>query len=160
MESIKNMPSDARVWVYQSNKELTDQQVKSIKAEGLKFISDWTAHGAELKASFEVLYNRFIILAVDEKQATASGCSIDKSANFIKQLEKEFNLNLFDRMEVAYREGDKIVTSSLNEFEKLADQGKINEDTIVFNNIVITKSAFETEWEIPLKRSWQGRVLK
>lgn len=154
------MPSDARVWVYQSNKSLTDAEVNSIKEEGKKFISEWTAHGAELRASFEILYNRFIVVAVDERQAMASGCSIDKSVNFMKQLEKAFGLNLFDRMQVAYREGDKIVTSPLNAFEKLADEGKINEDTIVFNNLVTHKSAFETDWEIPLKKSWQSRVLK
>jgi hypothetical protein len=160
MESIKNMPLNARVWVYQSNKELTDAEVSLVKEEGLKFISDWSAHGADLKASFDVLYNRFIVIAVDERQAMASGCSIDKSVNFMKQLEKKLNLNLFDRMQVAYREGDKIIATSLNNFETLAASGKINENTIVFNNLVTTKSDFDTQWETPVKNSWQSRVLK
>jgi hypothetical protein len=160
MASINSMPSEARVWVYQNSKDLTPAEINLIKEEGLKFIADWSAHGAELKASFDVLYNRFIVIAVDEKQAMASGCSIDKSIGFMKQLEKKFGLNLFDRMQVAYREGDKIKVTPLNDFEELAEQNLINENTIVFNNMITNKSGFDSEWEVPLKNSWQSRVLK
>lgn len=158
-DSIKNMSADARVWVFQSNRPLSDAEVNSIEKSGLLFIAGWAAHGASLKASFDVLYNRFVVIAVDEKQAMASGCSIDKSVHFIKELEKQFNLNFFDRMQVAYRQGKEIVSCSLAEFEKLASQNAVNETTIVFNNMVNTKLAFDTGWEVPLKQSWQSRVL-
>lgn len=153
------MPSDARVWVYQSNRILSDDEVKAIEKLGLSFISEWAAHGASLKASFDVLHHRFLVIAVDEKQAMASGCSIDKSVHFIKDLEKQLNLNLFDRMNVAYRKGNEIASCSLSEFEKLASQNTVDESTIVFNNMVNTKLAFDTEWEVPLRSSWQRRVL-
>ncbi len=133
--------------------------MKTIENLGSSFIADWAAHGASLNASFDVLYNRFIIIAVDEKQAMASGCSIDKSVHFVKELEKQFDLNLFDRLQVAYRKGNEIESCSLSEFEKLALQNDVNGSTIVFNNMVNTKSAFDTEWEVPLKQSWQSRVL-
>lgn len=159
MNSIKNMPPDARVWVYQSNKPLSVAEVKAIKEEGTKFVSGWSAHGAALNAAFDVLYDRFIVLAVDEKQALASGCSIDKSVHFIKQLEQQFGLNLFDRMQVAYKSGDAIEACSLSQFEELAAGKKVNEDTIVFNNMVSSKAAFDTDWEVPVKKSWQSRVF-
>jgi hypothetical protein len=154
------MPSDARVWVYQSNKKFSDAEIKLLEEEGAGFITDWSAHGAELKASFDILYSRFIVIAVDERQVVASGCSIDKSVNFMKQLEKKLDLNLFDRMQVAYKNEDSVIVCSLNDFEKLADENKINEDTIVFNNMVTTKSDFDSVWEVPLRKSWQNRVLK
>jgi len=153
------MPSDARVWVYQSNKVLSDAEVTDLKAEGEKFVSGWSAHGAALNASFDVLYNRFIVLAVDEKQALASGCSIDKSVHFIKSIEQQFGLNLFDRMQVAYKKGTEILACSLSEFEKLAAAKEVDEHTIVFNNMISTKAAFDNEWEVPVKNSWQNRVL-
>lgn len=160
MNSINNMPPDARVWVYQSNRALSDAEVTAIQHEGENFIAGWSAHGAALKASFEIRHNRFVIIAVDEKQALASGCSIDKSVHFIKALEQKFNLNFFDRMQVAYRKGNEILACSLNEFEKLAAQKQVDENTIVFNNMVTNKTAFDKEWEIPLKQGWQSRVLK
>jgi len=160
MDSISNMPPDARVWVYQSTRALSADEVKAIKEEGIKFISDWSAHGAALRASFDVLDSRFLVIGVDEKQALASGCSIDKSVHFVKSLEKMFGLNFFDRMQVAFREGSSIRACAYNEFEKLAANGVVNENTIVFNNMISTKDAFDNEWEVPLKQSWQSRVLK
>ena len=159
MQTIKQMPDNARVWVYQSNRPLSDAEVNEITASGNNFIAEWSAHGASLKASFEVLYNRFIVIAVDEQQALASGCSIDKSLKFIKELEQQFDLNLFDRLQVAYRKGNEIVVCHISEFEKLAQQGLVNASTIVFNNMVSTKTAFDKEWEVPVKESWQKKVL-
>ena len=159
MDSIKNMPQDARVWVYQNNKAFVDAEVKAIEKAGTDFISHWAAHGASLKASFDVLYNLFIVIAVDEKQAMASGCSIDKSVRFVKELDQQFDLNLFDRLQVAYRIENEIKSCHLSEFEKLAAQNIVDGSTIVFNNMVSNKTDFDKQWEIPLKKSWQSRVL-
>lgn len=153
------MPANARVWVYQSNTILTEEQTAAIVNQGNEFINNWAAHGAALNASFDVLYKRFIIIGVDEKQAQASGCSIDKSLAFIKLLEQEFKLQLLDRMQVAYRKNDTIEVCSLKEFEKLANNGAVDAATIVFNNMITTKGEFDSDWEVPLKQSWQSRVL-
>ena len=159
MTPISNMPTDARVWVYQNNRILSNDEVNSIKEAGNHFISDWAAHGASLNAGFDVLYNLFIVIAVDEKQAMASGCSIDKSVKFVKELEEKMNLNLFNRLQVAYRKGNEIMLCGLSDFEKLATEKAVDASTIVFNNMITTKAAFDTEWEVPLKQSWQSRVL-
>ncbi|HEY0030176.1 MAG TPA: ABC transporter ATPase [Bacteroidia bacterium] len=159
MTTISTMPSDARVWVYQSDRVFSDLELNSIMEAGANFISDWAAHGASLKASFDVLHNLFIVIAVDEKQALASGCSIDKSVRFVKELEQKLSLNLFDRMQVAYRKGKEIAICKLADFEKLAVEGAVDATTIVFNNMVSTKAAFDAGWEVPLKKSWQSRVL-
>lgn len=168
MLSISKMPLDARVWVFQSKTELSDPEIAAIEKAGIQFINNWTAHGASLKASFDVLYNRFIVISVDEQQATASGCSIDKGIHFVKELEKQFDLVLLDRMQVAYRNGNEIKTCHLNNLlEELISSGLYSENgnkedankIIVFNNMVSTKKQFDTEWEINLKQSWQSRVL-
>ncbi len=155
----KQMPPDARVWVYQSNRALSDAELSAIKEAGIRFISDWTAHGADLKAGFDILYSHFIIISVDERQVAAGGCSIDKSIHFIKELEKQFNLSLLNRMQVAYRSEGKIKICNLSEFEKLIAQKKVDQSTVVFNNTISTKAAFDKEWEIPLEQSWLSRVL-
>ncbi len=152
------MPADARVWVYQSNRALSDTEITVIEQAGQLFLKDWAAHGASLKSSLDVLHKRFVVIAVDEQQALASGCSIDKSVRFIKDMEQQLNLLFFDRMQVAYRaENNEVKACSLNEFEKLASQKIVTASTIVFNNMVTTKQAFDTEWEIPLEKSWQSK---
>ncbi|MBL7883439.1 MAG: ABC transporter ATPase [Bacteroidia bacterium] len=159
MKSITTMPENARVWVYQSNRILTEAEITTIKKAAELFIVDWSAHGATLKASFDILHNLFIVIAVDEQQAMASGCSIDKSVHFIKELELKLNLNFFDRLRVAYIQQEEIKICHLSTFEELAKNNMVNEETIVFNNMVTTKRAFNHEWEVPLKNSWQSKIL-
>lgn len=155
--NYKEMPPDSRVWIYQSTRGLSQKEIEEINIKGQDFIEQWTAHGKLLKASFEIFYDRFLIFFVDEKQAIASGCSIDKSVNFVKEIEKKFNLNLFDRMAVAYKKGNEIISCRLNEFEKLLQKGIVNENTIVFNNLVQSKAEFDKSWEVPVKESWHKR---
>jgi hypothetical protein len=40
-------------------------------------------HGTSLVSSYQLKYNRFIILAVDQDVQSATGCSIDASVEFI-----------------------------------------------------------------------------
>jgi len=159
MNSINNMPPAAKVWVYQSKRTLSANEIELITSAGREFIAHWSAHGAGLKASIDIFYNRFIVIAVDEQQTMASGCSQDTLLKFIKSLDEHFNLLLLDRMQVAYRKGDDIETCKLGEFEKLATEGLVNSTTIVFNNMVTTKFAFDNEWEVPVAKSWHSRVL-
>jgi hypothetical protein len=150
----------SRVWIYQSDKELYDEQAKQLLDELNKFATAWTAHNHQLKAKAEVRYNRFLILIVDESQAGASGCSIDKSVNFMKNLEQQFGINLFDRFNFAYRDGEQVLSAPRHEFEELLKQKKINTDTIVFNNLVQNLQQLETKWEVPFKESWHQQLFK
>lgn len=149
----------SRVWVYQSNRELTDNETLRLLDLLNKFAAEWTAHNHQLKAKAEIRYNRFIVLIVDESQAGASGCSIDKSVNFLKKLEHEFGISLFDRFNFAYREGEKVLSAPRHEFEELLRSGKVNNDTIVFNNLVHDLRQLETDWEVPFKHSWHPQLF-
>src|SRR5579872_5523837 len=135
----------SRVWIYQSDKELTDKQASGLLDLLNNFAAEWTAHNHQLKAKAEVRYNRFLILIVDESQAGASGCSIDKSVNFMKQVEQHYGINLFDRFNMAYREEERVLSAPRQEFEDLLRSGKINSQTIVFNNLVHDLRQLETK---------------
>lgn len=150
----------SRVWIYQADKKLTDQEVQQIRQELDKFTTGWTAHNNQLKAKGEVRHNRFLILIVDESQAGASGCSIDKSVHFMKQIEQHFNINLFDRFNLAYRDGEEIISLPRHAFEDMIKQGKINTETIVYNNMVQNLIELETKWEAPFKNSWHIQLFR
>jgi hypothetical protein len=150
---------NSRVWVYQSDRELTAGEVEQIKSQLDSFTTAWTAHNHQLKAKGDIRYNRFIILIVDESQAGASGCSIDKSVHFIKHLEQAFHINLLDRFNLAYREGSEVHSAPRLEFEAMLKQGDINTETIVFNNLVQNLNELQTKWEVPFKDSWHRQVF-
>ncbi|HTE01257.1 MAG TPA: hypothetical protein VK668_18350 [Mucilaginibacter sp.] len=150
----------SRVWIYQSDKELSDEQAAQILDQLSSFAAEWTAHNHQLKAKAEIRYNRFLILIVDETQAGASGCSIDKSVNFMKKLEQQFGINLFDRFNLAYREGEQVLSLPRHGFEELLKEGKINKQTIVYNNLVQNLSELETKWEVPFTDSWHIQLFR
>ncbi|QEC78022.1 ABC transporter ATPase [Mucilaginibacter ginsenosidivorax] len=150
----------SRVWIYQADKKLTDEVVQQIQQELDKFTTGWTAHNNQLKAKGEVRYNRFLILIVDESQAGASGCSIDKSVHFMQNIGQHFNINLFDRFNLAYRDGEEILSLPRHAFENMLKQGKINTETIVYNNMVQNLTELETKWEVPFKNSWHIQLFR
>jgi hypothetical protein len=150
---------NSRVWVYQANRKLTDNEVEDIKVLLDDFTTGWTAHNNQLKAKAEIRYDRFLILIVDEGQAGASGCSIDKSVHFMQQLETQFNINLFDRFNLAYRDENEILSAPRHEFEELLKQGSINTNTVVFNNMVQNLAELENKWEVPFKESWHIQLF-
>ena len=152
--------SHSRVWVYQSDRKLTANEVVQIQVQLDNFTRSWTAHNNQLKAKAEIRYSRFLVLIVDESQAGASGCSIDKSVNFMKQLEQQFGLSLFDRFNLAYRDGEEVVSVPRQQFEELLKQGKLNKESIVYNNLVQNLAELNTKWEVPFKDSWHIQLFR
>jgi hypothetical protein len=170
MINFKEMPLQSRVWIYQSIREFSKNEITLLKTKAEDFISEWTSHGKVMSACIEIFYNRFIIVCVDEKTASASGCGIDKSVKFIQQLEADLggNTSLLDRMNVTYRqpglsgevgEGD-IVSCHISELKTLIVFQERHKEITVFNNLVNTKEELEQNWEVPFEKSWQYEKLK
>ena len=162
------MPLHSRIWIYQSIREFSENEITQLKTKAEGFISEWTAHGKTMSACIEIFHNRFIIVCVDEKTTSASGCGIDKSVKFIQQLEKDFNTSLLDRMNVAYRQpslNDKngagtIILCPISELKNIITFPETQTGITIFNNLVNTKAALEQNWEVPFEKSWQYKKLK
>ena len=153
------LPSDSRIWIYQSNRPFSSAEMSAIEDRAKEFLRTWTAHDNALRASFEIRYGLFLIVMIDKNYEQASGCSIDKLFHFVQSVEKDFRLTLLDRMQFAYKTNGDVKAVSKKEFENLLAQGTLNDDTIVFNNLVETKGALTENWEVPLKKSWHRSVI-
>ena len=156
---FNSLPDSARVWIYQSDREFTEEEVITINQKAVEFINGWTRHGDALKGSFTIEYNQFIILGLDETFNSASGCSIDASVRFVKEVEQTLSVDLMNKMNISFKDGDNINIVKLPDFQKFAKEQKITSDTIVFNNMVNTKLEVKTKWEVPAKDSWHSRFL-
>jgi len=157
--SIQELPTDARLWIYQADRKLSASEEEKINALTSKFLETWTAHEKNLKASFEIRYHLFLFILIDEKAAMASGCSIDKSMHFILQLERELGLSFTNRNLFAYRKGQEVELISRKEFEEAIAAGTIDDTTIVFNNLIQNKKELDSEWEIPFAKSWHKTLM-
>ncbi len=147
-------PKNSKVWVYMSDQEISAEQEESLHYQLKGFVKNWTAHQKLLKAGYDILYHRFIVLIVDESSVKVSGCSIDTSVHFMQKLETEFNFHLLNRMLFGYEKDGKVFSLEKKEFKTRMDSGEITSETWVYNNLVNTLNQLENSWKIPFKESW------
>ena len=71
------LPDDARLWIFPAERPLSESEQAQLLAVVDPFIDQWGAHAVPLTAGREMRYDRFLFVAVDQRQAGPSGCSID-----------------------------------------------------------------------------------
>jgi len=156
---FNTLPEHSKLWIYQANRSFSETELVAIQEKLSHFISNWTAHGTALNAGFDIRYKRFIILAIDQDIHAATGCSIDASVHFIQQLEKEYNVDLMDKMNVSYKQGEFVAYKTLKDFRAMAKQKAVSKNTIVFNNLVTNIAELNESWEVAASDSWHNRFL-
>lgn len=157
---FNTLPDESRVWIYQANRSFSEDEINEINSRLDVFIENWTVHGSDLQAGYTLKYKRFIVIGLNQSVNSASGCSIDASVHFIQQLEKDFNVDLLDKMNVSYKQGEFVAYKTLTDFRKMAKEKAVSRNTIVFNNLVNNIAEFKENWEVPASESWHNRFLK
>lgn len=157
--NFNELPESASVWVYQSSRSFSAEELPVLEAKIKDYLETWSSHGVGLHTSYELRYNRFIVVGLNQEMHPVSGCSLDGLARFIQDLEKEFQVDLLDRMNVSYRQGEFIAYKHLKDFKKMVKEKAVSPKTIVFNNLVHNKAEYQTNWEVPLEESWHSRFL-
>ena len=156
---FESLPEAAKIWIYPSNRKFSDDEMNEIENDLKVFIENWSAHGTGLEASYLLKYNRFIILSVNQEVQQATGCSIDSSVAFIQNLEQKYEVDLLDKMNVTFKNGEHIAHKSLIDFKRMAKEKAVTANTIVFNNLVNSIEEFNENWEVPAGDSWHSRFF-
>ena len=155
---LKQMPEQSRIWIYQANQRLSVEMESRVQAFLEEKIQHWESHGATMKASGELFYGQFVVIAADESYQSPSGCSIDQSVNWMKELGTELQVNFFDRSINLLQEGE-VVSISLAMLKKAVEDSVIKPETIVFNHTISNLSQLEKCWMVPAKDSWLSRYF-
>lgn len=153
------LSDQSRVWVYQVNRELSDDELEKVRPLIYDFLEQWTAHDQHLLAYGNIFHRRFLALFVDESKYAASGCSIDKSVKFIETLGRTIGVDFFDRMSACYLRFDQIHSVKLSDLKLLYHNGVIDGTTLFFDHLVKTKKDFIESWLVRLDQSWYKRFL-
>ena len=149
----------SRVWIYQSSRLFSISEALQLEEMLTSFLGTWNSHGTPVKGYANLFFGQFIVLMADEKASMVSGCSTDSSVHLIKEIEKRFGVQLFDRQLLAFYIKDKVQLLPLSQLEHGVASGLLKPDTLYFNNTVLTKSELETKWIIPLKESWLAKKI-
>lgn len=103
---VDNFSPSSRVWYYLADRNFDGTESDYIQSKIDEFVSlHWKSHGAKLNATGILLHSQLIALSVDENSLGASGCSIDSSVKFIKELGAELKVDFFNRMYVLISNG-------------------------------------------------------
>jgi hypothetical protein len=158
MKSMEQMPSHARVWVYQANCFLTESQENRINEALSGFLMQWTSHGASMEASCAVYHHRAVVIAVDEQHASASGCGIDKSVHFMQGLGQELGIDFFQRTTVLYRDGTEWKEAPMHQFWAMRKAGNIKDETLILDTTVRSVGELRIALVVPFERSWHKEM--
>jgi hypothetical protein len=160
-QEFNRLSGNAKIWIYHAGRELNAQENETVVEAAKRFCMQWKAHGKPLNSSAEIFYNQFLILAVDESLNPVSGCSMDESVYFIKELSAQLHLDFLSRETVTFMDPESKIVSSLplKEAKEKAGNGEIKGDHLIFNNLVVSKTALKYNWIIPVKESWLKNFL-
>lgn len=153
------LPPYARLWIYQSGRSFTETEQEEIKPLLERFAIEWSSHGKGLQASAELLYDQFLVLANNENETAASGCSIDASVNFVRELEQRFQTSFFDRTQLAFLEEGQVQLVSMSDLKSKVATGDIRKDSLYFDTLVNNYQELSSAWPKPAGNSWLTRYF-
>lgn len=157
---FSNIPEEAKIWVFPSNRKFYPQEIDEIKISIETFLNGWKDHRNEVECSYLVRYDRFIIISADDTNNGLSLEAHDALISFILELEKKYEIVLLDKINVCYKQGEFVQYKDIVEFKKMIKSKGVSETTIVFNNMITIKEELRYNWEINIMESWLGRLVK
>ena len=154
------LPDDARLWIFTAERSLGDSEQTQLLTVVDQFIDHWSAHDVPLTAARELRYDRFLFVAVDQRKAGPSGCSIDALFRQTKALEQEIGIELVNDTPVLFRHGSAIERVPRDRFAELAAAGTVGLDTTVFDNTLTCVGDVRAgRWETRVATSWHARAF-
>ena len=153
LADFNTLPEESRIWIYASEKTLTNEHQIHILNYISEHLKGWNAHKVPLTAGVTILENHFIVVALDEGKNGASGCSIDTLQKTIQELEKELSISLMNRLNVFCRIDNEIQCIPSFKLESIAKA-----DTPFYDLTILTKSDLNTYLK-PISEGWCSSFL-
>jgi|TARA_B110000967_G_C18654513_1_gene445057 hypothetical protein len=154
-----SISNDAKVWVYPSSRKFYPTEIEEIEQKVKQFVESWKPEDENFKVSYQLLYNRFIILVADDTETSLTNADIDASVSFILQLQETYKVELLDKMNACFKQGEYVQYKDLKDFKKLLKNKAVTAKTIIFDNLINNKEDLENFWEITIENSWYNRYL-
>ena len=154
-----SISNDAKVWVYPSSRKFYPTEIEEIEQKVKQFVESWKPEDEHFKVSYQLLYNRFIILVADDTETSLTNADIDASVSFILQLQEAYKVELLDKMNACFKQGEYVQYKDLKDFKKLLKNKAVTAKTIIFDNLINNKEDLENFWEITIENSWYNRYL-
>lgn len=158
IESLLNIPTElapqSRVWIFQSSRPFNEQEEKEINEQLYQFYVQWKSHGQPVSGWATLAFRYFVIVIADETQTGVGGCSTDAMTRIIKSFERQYNVDFFDRLTLTFLKDERPQPLPMQQVSYALQQGFLETDSLLFNNLVDTKEKLLNDWLVPLNQSW------
>ncbi|MEN8764310.1 MAG: ABC transporter ATPase [Wenyingzhuangia sp.] len=154
---FEQLENNAKVFLYPSNKKFYPELLKEIDRKVKDFVTQWALEN-EIEAGFEIKYQRFIVIAINQSKPITTRI-IDDLVSFIFKLQITHDIELLDKLNVCFKQGEHVQYKEVKEFKKLIKNKSVNTDTVVFDHLINTKEELNSDWELPAKDTWYGRMF-
>ena len=154
------LPDSSRLWIFPSDRPLSPEEQETLIRSAEEGLDDWSAHGSPVTWGCGIERDQALVIGVDETRTALTGCSIDGAIRHIRDLESRFKTSLLDNGRVFFRDGERMSAVSRAEFKKLVAKGSVQDDTLVYDNVIATVGELRGgSWEIPFRTSWHSEAF-
>ena len=157
--SHESLSESAKVWIYPSSRKFYKDELAEVEEKIKTFVESWKKEDPNFKASYRFLYDRFVVFLAEDDDGQLTNQDLDGKVGFILQLQSDYDVELLDRMNVCFKQGEYVQYKEIKEFKKLLKNKSVSNKTIVFDNLIQTKEELENFWEVPITESWYNRFL-
>lgn len=156
---FNQLPPNARVWVFASDRPLTGNDRTTLLNAVDEFLDQWKAHGAPLRSAREWRDDRFLVIGVDPTAEQASGCSIDGLFRGLRSLEQALSTGLVAGGRVFYRDDTGIHVAKRNDVRALFERGTLSSDTPVYDTSLTDAQGYRDRFQRPARESWLAALI-
>jgi hypothetical protein len=144
---FSDFPDESRIWLYQTNRALSEDEMLTVRKRLNSFVQDWAAHGDKLWGSAEVVNPYFVAVIVNDALTPPSGCSIDASVKEIKALGELLSVDFFTRLKVTFLKNDEI-----NQID-FSDLSQLEPNTPIFDPLLANLGELRQQFPVELEKS-------
>ena len=94
---------DRRTWVFIANRFMSIDEEEEVNKALSHFVATWSTHGTPIDATAFCFESAVVVIAANESEVQASGCSIDKINQLMRALGQQINIDFFNRFNVLNR---------------------------------------------------------
>jgi hypothetical protein len=158
--AYNTLPEDAKVWIYPSSRKFYPNEIEEVEAKVKIFVENWKIEDENFKVSYQFLHKRFIIFIADAENSELTNTDLDAAVSFILSLQETYKVELLDKMNACFKQGEFVQYKELKDFKKLLKNKAVTAKTIIFDNLITTKQDLDNYWEMPIEESWYNRYLR
>ena len=157
--NFETLPEDSKVWIYPSSRKFYPNEIVEVETKLQEFVENWKKDDEAFIASYKFLYKRFLVFTANDDKSVLTNLEVDSLVSFILELQSIYNIELLDKMNVCFKQGEFVQYKELKDFKKLLKNKAVTGKTIIFDNLITTKIEFENYWEVAIEDSWYSRFL-